>query len=427
VPPPLLLTKFLIHSGFARLFPSVQRRLGSGVEQLRYYSDDLLVAPHEVLEQVGNEVRGSSADVLDLTAGSPWFDLLPLRPLRLPAEQRGWPPPEGLLTLRLAVAEYLLACHELGYHPERELLITAGGLGAVHTALDAFVNRGDRVTLFDPCSPLYPFLLQARGLRLRWIPSWVEEGWTRFHLPHLDQALRSAKLLVLNSPCNPTGGLLRPEDVEQIAWWAQRRDVLILSDEVFASHASDHPHVSIAALPRAHHRTLVVGSLSKSHALTGARVGWLAGYEHLLRPCQAAAGLRNPFISTHCQLLALQALEVPAERLQKMGNHLLSRRQAVFNRLKAAGLKPTWPAAGFFLWVPVGDLGVSGREFATRLLTEKRVRVTPGDLFGPSGSKHIRLSFAGEEGRLFEGLTRLVNHVRQGRAGAKENRERVAV
>src|SRR5262249_18562989 len=132
----------------------------------------------------------------------------------------------------------------------------------------------------------------------------------RFRLDQLAARLRGARLLVVNSPANPTGGVLAPEDLEQIAWWAQRRDVLVLSDEVFSSFREDNTLVSLASLPTARRRTLVVGSVSKSHALAAARVGWLAAHRHLLRPCLAAAALREPFVSTVAQQMALTALRI---------------------------------------------------------------------------------------------------------------------
>src|SRR5207248_11112885 len=150
---------------------------------------------------------------------------------RVAGGQSGWPAPWGLPELRAAVAERLLIDSGLTVHPVEEVLITAGASGALHTILDAFLNRGERAVLLDPTSPLFPLALRAHRARVRWLFSWVEDGKLCFRMEQLSRALRGAKLLILATPSNPGGGIIAPEDLEQLAWWAQRRDVLIVSDE----------------------------------------------------------------------------------------------------------------------------------------------------------------------------------------------------
>jgi aminotransferase len=401
----------LIHTGIARLLPGVQRRLDGGGAFLRYYSDRLLRSPLAELERAAAALEPHGPDVIDLAQGSPRFDLLPSAGTKLPADRRGWPPAAGLPELRAVVAERLAADNGLTLSPD-EVLITAGALGAVQTACDALVNWGDRVVVPDPVSPLYPLALRTRGARLRWLPTWVEDGRTRFRLDRLARALRGARLLVLNAPANPTGGVLAAEDLEQVAWWADRLDVLILSDEVFGRFAYEGGPVSVGTLPRARARTLTVGSVSKGQALASARVGWLAGHRHLLRPCLISAALRSPFVPTLSQQVALAALRVGPEAFAPVRSAFEARRRWVFERLQGLGMNPPWPAGAFFFWVPVWELGLDGRSFAEGLLRDQRVLVTPGDLFGPSGAAYVRLSYAGEDGRLHEGLNRLGEYVR---------------
>ena len=248
---PLFLLKLLIHSGAARWFPGVQRRLGGGADFLRYYSNRLLASPLGQLEEAAANLQPSGVEVIDLTRGAPSFDVLPSASTKLPADRRGWPPFAGRSDLCGAVAEKLLRENGLAFNPAGEILITAGVLGAMQTVLDAFVNRGDRVVLFDPCSPLFSLLAGARQARVRWLPTWMEEGRTRFRLDHLARALCGARLLVLNSPNNPTGGVIASEDLEEIAWWAARYDVLLFSDESFERYLPEGSSLSIGTLPRA--------------------------------------------------------------------------------------------------------------------------------------------------------------------------------
>src|SRR5206468_3341809 len=138
-----------------------------------------------------------------------------------------------------------------------------------------------------------------------------------------------------------------------------------------------------------------------------ARVGWLAANRHLLKPCTMAAGLRSPFVPTLCQQLALTALKTGPDAFDEVREDFAARRRFTWERLRGSDLNPAWPAGAFFFWIPVWQLGLSGRAFVEELLREKNVLLSPGDLFGPSGAGYVRLSYAGDEGRLHEGLNRL--------------------
>jgi aspartate/methionine/tyrosine aminotransferase len=410
---PLFLTRWLIRTGLARFLPGVRRLTDGGGDFLRYYSNRLLAAPHEELRQAACLLEPPGADTIDLTAGAPRFDLLPSAGTKLPADRRGYPPPWGLPELREAVAARLYAERRLAVRPADEVLITHGAAGAFSAALDTFVNRGDPVVLFDPASPLFAFALKHRRAKIRWLSSWAEDGRLRFRLDHLARALHRARLIVLNSPANPTGAVIAPEDLEQIAWWADRNDVLIFSDEVFGRYQFEGEPVSIGVLPKAQRRTLTTSGVSKGYALASARVGWLAGHRHLVRPCAVTAALQAPFVPTLCQQIALAALEQGDAPFAPVKAEFESRRRYAFERLQAVGLKPVWPAGAFFVWVPVHGLGLDGRAFADKLLQLKKVLVWPGHFFGPSGAGYIRISYAVEDGRLREGLARLAELIRE--------------
>jgi aspartate/methionine/tyrosine aminotransferase len=408
------MTKLLIRLGVAPWLPRVRGQLDGGAEFLRYYSDRLLSAPWSELNRAASLLERHGPEVIDLGRGAPEAERITSRP---EASTRGWPAVGGLQELRAAIAQKLLADNCLACDPATEVIVTAGALGAVHAAFDAFLNRGDRVVLLDPTSPLYPPAIRTHGGRVRWLDSWSEDGRTRFRLDRLAKALRGAKMLVLVAPGNPTGGAIAAEDLEQIAWWADRHDVLLLSDEVFDRFHYDAEPLSIATLPRARRRTLTVGSVSKSHGLTSLRVGWLAGHRYLIRPCLGGLALRSPFVPTLCQQVALAALREGGEASERLHADLVGRRHYAFERLRGMGLNPRWPAGAFFFWVPVWEQGFNGRTFAERLLRQKGVRVLAGESFGPSGPGYVRLSFAAEDGRLREGLNRLGEFVKELQSG----------
>jgi len=410
---PFFLTKLLIRTGVARWLPSIRRLSDGGTAFLHYYGDDVLCAPHGDLREMGEFLEIHGPDAVNLALAEPRFDLVPSASTKLPAERRGWPPLCGLPELRETVAAKLRDNQNLSVSPSEEILITSGVASAFRVVVDSFVNHGDHVALFDPSSPLYRLALRHRRARIRWIPTWMESGRIRFHMEPLVQAMRRAHLLVVNSPANPTGGIIAPEDLEQIAWWADRRDVLIFNDEVFERFIYEGASPSIGTLPRAWRRTLTAGSVSKGYALAAARVGWLAGHRHLIRPCTLTAILHAAWPPTLCQQIALTALRQGDEAFASIHKEFDSRRRYTYERLQAMGLKPVWPAGAFFVWLPIHELGLSGIVFARKLLQAKRVLVSPGEFFGPGGGGHVRISYAADDGRLREGLTRLAEFVRE--------------
>jgi aspartate/methionine/tyrosine aminotransferase len=420
----LLLKKILIHSGLARLIPAARRMSRGGEAYLHYYSDRLLAAPYADVQRVGGLLRLHEPDGIDLACGTPRFELAPTAATRLPADRRGYPPAWGLPELRSVVADRLWTEHQVRARAADEVLITAGAAGGLAHALDTLVNPGHPVVLFDPCSPLYPLALRQRRARLRWVATGVDNGRLRFRLDELARALRRARLIILCHPNNPTGAVFAPEDMEQICWWAHKNDTLIFHDTSFAAWQFEGERCKPAASPYGERRTLTLGSVSQSHALAAARVGWLAGPRHLIGACALTAALHTPFVPTLCQQQALLALQLDPALLEPIRADLRARRQYGADRLRAAGLEPVCSAGTFFLWAPVGHYGLTGRQCAEQLRQEQKVLVWPGDLFGPSGRNFIRLACAGDEGRLREGLSRLAEFVRrrQRPAGAPTQR-----
>src|SRR5262249_1411326 len=152
---------------------------------------------------------------------------------RFTADRRGNPPPAGLPELRTAIAQRYQRLDGRSVNPETEVLVTHGATGALTAALDAFVNPGDRIVLFDPSSPLFSLGAKSRRATVRWVPTWTEDGRCRYLVPDFEKAMRGAKMLVLSDPGNPAGGCLSDEDLDHIAWIAAAYNVLIFADESF--------------------------------------------------------------------------------------------------------------------------------------------------------------------------------------------------
>jgi aminotransferase len=403
----LFCTKFLIRTGLARLLPRVRRLGGETASYLHYYSDRVLTAPLSQLTEAARFLEIPGPDGIDLALGSPRWDLVPSARTWLPADRRGLPQPGGVPQLRRAVGDFLAAEQGLMVPPDEEVLVTTGAAGALAAALEAFLNPGAPVVLFDPTSLLYPLLVRQRGARIRWVPTTMESGRIRVPFDQLARAMRRARLLILPSPASPTGGVFKPEDAEQIGWWANRRDVVVLEDRAFDRFQYEGERSHLGGLPSTKKRTLTAGSLSKGHGLAWARVGWLTGPQALIAACTLTATLQVQVVPTVCQELACTALGQDPKGFAGYKSELAGRRQYAFDRLQALGLEPVWPAGAFFLWLRVSQLGLDGEAFADRLLREKKVLAWPGSFFGPSGRGHVRLSYLTDEGRLREGLARI--------------------
>jgi aspartate/methionine/tyrosine aminotransferase len=414
---PLFLTRVLVRLGLGRLLPAARRWAGRG-EALHYYAGRVLAAPLDDMARLADALETAGPGVIDLTMPAPRFDLAPSASTKLPIDRRGYPPVAGLLALREELAARHRAAAGVDVDAVDGVLVTHGAAAAFAAAADAFLDPGTPVVLFDPSSPLFAAVARSRRARVRWVPSWVEEGRTRFHLNHLARAMRRARMLVLADPNNPTGGTLAAEDLEQITWWARRYDVLIYVDRSFGRYRGERVPARPEAFPDAPRRVLTAEGLGPGWGLPAARVGWLVGDRHLVRVCALTASLSAPFVPTVCQQTALAALRQGDHPFRAFREAFADRRRYALGRLRAAGLDPAVPGGGYFLWVPVAPTALDGAAFAAKLLDECDVRVSPGAAFGPGGGGHVRISLAGDEGRLREGLARIGKFVTGGKAKA---------
>lgn len=407
---PFWLTKLLVRTRLAGFTRRARRLTDGGTAYLKYYSDRVLSAPLDELLDSAFVPYAPGTDVLDLNQPTP--DAPPARGAvsvgRTDALTAPGRVPVTLPELGQAIAErYRESGRTL--NPDTDIVATHGATAAFTAALDAFINPGDRVVLFDPCSPLFALGAKSRHAKVWWVPTWTEDGRCRYIAADFEKAMRGAKVLVLSDPNNPTGGCLANEDLEHIAWIAGGYGVLVYLDESFSSFRYCERTRCLAAMTGPDRLAITAGSVSQEFGQPGMRVGWLAGPRHLVRACQLTANLTAPHVPPVCQQAAARLLSEPT--LPETRDRFRSKRQYAVDRLRAMGLEPEVPGGGYFAWVPVSALGLDSRAFAERLLKEDRVLVGPGGVFGPSGTGHIRVSFATDDGRLREGLNRMTAFV----------------
>ncbi len=418
---PLWLTKLLIRTRLAGFTRRARRLTDGGSAYLKYYSDRVLSAPVDELLDGAIVPNGPGYDVLDLNQPTP--DAPPARGAISVGRTDATAPgrvPAMLPELRTAIADYYTS-HGRTLTSDTELIATHGATGAFAAALDAFVNPGDRVVMFDPCSPLFALGAKSRHAKVRWVPTWTEEGRCRYIAADFERAMRGAKVLVLSDPGNPAGGCLANEDLEHIAWIAGGYGVIVYLDESFGAFRYGDKPRCFATMPGADRLALTAGSVSQEFGQPGVRVGWLAGNKHLVRASQLTANLTAPYVAPVCQQAAARLLAdpLPAESLERFR----AKREYTIDRLRAMGLEAETPGGGYFAWVPVASTGLDGRTFAERLLKELRVLVGPGVAYGPSGASHVRVSFAAEDGRLRAGLSRMATFLERLKGGPKPSAE----
>lgn len=407
---PFWFTKLLVRTGVARFTARAKRLTDGGTDFLRHYSDRVLAAPVEELLDPAFVPDSPGPDVIDLNPPAPRSES-GISLGRFTAERRGNPPPLGVPELREAIAERYQRFDSRTLNSETEVLVTHGATGALAAALDAFVNPGDRVVMFDPSSPLFTLGAKSRRASVRWVPTWTEDARCRYPAAAFEKAMRGAKMLLLSAPTNPTGASIADEDLDHIAWIAAAYNVLIFADESFVRFQFGTRSKAFGKLAGAERRILTAGSLTQEFGLGALRVGWLAGPRHLIRACGLMQNMNAPFVPAVCQQAAARALTEPDADFRSQLDRLKGKCDYVVDRLHAMGLEADRPAGGLFLWVPVAGLGLDGRAFAERLFREERVQVGPGCAYGPSGTGHVRLGFAGDDGRLREGLARLAAFV----------------
>lgn len=312
----------------------------------------------------------------------------------------------GTPGLREAVAKRLSFFSDITYEPEN-VLITPGGQSALFAAHSLACDHGDTALMIDPYYATYPGTLRGVGAIPRAVPTYPEDGFQPREAD-LMAAAEGAKSLLMNSPNNPTGAVYSDATLDGIARVAIAHDLWVISDEVYDSQVWEGKHRPIASLPGMFERTLTVGSLSKSHAMTGSRLGWIAG------PKEAIAHLTN--LSTHT------TYGVPGY-IQDAGEYALSqgpkaeavvatpfqRRRAILLE-KLAGqqaIKAIPPAGAMYVMLDIRATGLSGKEFGEALLDEEMVAVMPGESFGVAAAGHVRVALTLPDEVFAEAMDRL--------------------
>jgi aspartate aminotransferase len=356
-------------------------------------------------------LEATGRDVIHLEVGEPDFDTpANIRAAARRALDEGWTrygPPAGLPVLREAIAADATRRKGFPVDPER-VIVTPGAKPVMFYAIVALVDDGDEVIYPDPGFPIYESMTRFAGGRPVPIPIRQENG---FRLDP-DELVRlvtpRTRLIVLNSPANPTGGVLTRGDFERIAEIARDRDIAVLTDEIYGRIVYDGDFVSIASLPGMAERTIVLDGFSKAYAMTGWRLGYAIVPQALAEPFGRLVINSVSCTSSHSQIAAVEALTGPQDAVDRMVGEFRARRDLIVRGLDSIpGLRCLSPAGAFYAFPDVSGTGLSGGELADRLLREAGVSVLAGSAFGGVGRDHIRVSYASSRERIEAALERM--------------------
>jgi aspartate/methionine/tyrosine aminotransferase len=386
----------------------VSTGLSSAVERLGTETAFSVLARAKALERMGRPV-------VHLEIGEPDFDtpehVVQAAVEGLAAGMTHYCPSAGIDGLREAVAAYFTRTRALAVTPEH-CLVGTGAKPFIFFTVLAVCGPGDEVVYPSPAFPIYESAIRYAGATPVPVALRDEDGFD------LDpERLRAAltprtKLVLLNSPHNPTGGALAPDAVDAVARVLEETEAWIFSDEVYSQLQYDTPFRSVASTPSLAERTLVLDGLSKTYAMTGWRCGFAAVPAALVEPLVRFFVNSTSCVPPFVQHAGIAALEGPQESVEEMRQAFLRRRALVVEGLNAIpGVTCTRPAGAFYAFPNVSQLPIDADELARRLLEEAAVATLSGTAFGADGDGHLRVSYANSEANIREALSRLAELV----------------
>lgn len=353
-------------------------------------------------------------DCVDLTLGQPDFETpRPIRDAAIDAintKSMKYSHNTGLPELREAISSYYKKRHGAYYDPSGEVLVTVGGSEGIDGVLRAILDPGDEVIVPAPTYLGYEPIIELSGGVTKFVdttdtgliatPELIEENITD-----------RTKAIMLNYPTNPTGVTYTKEQMDALVEVFRRHDIFIITDEIYGENTLEGDHISLAAYPDIKEKVLVINGLSKSHGMTGWRIGYVTGHRTIMEEVTAVHLYNTICASLPSQYAAIEALKhqlhVPAE----MNKEYIKRRDYIYDRLTNMGLEVKKPTGAFYIFPSVGKYTRDSFKFCTELLETVLLAVVPGRSFSEFGEGHIRLSFACSMAELEEAADRLEKYI----------------
>ncbi|MGN0619645.1 MAG: aminotransferase class I/II-fold pyridoxal phosphate-dependent enzyme [Ruminiclostridium sp.] len=364
------------------------------------------------------DIAATVKDVISLSVGEPDFKTpFAIRKEAIRTLEKGrttYTSNAGLDDLRSGISDYLKNSINTAYDPKKEILVTVGGSEAIDAVFRAILNPGDEVLVPEPSFVCYtPLVTMADG-----VPVPIEtKAENRFKLTPeqlLEKITPKTKALVLPYPNNPTGAVMRREDLEKIAGVLREKNIIVISDEIYSELTyGGERHVSIAEIYGMKERTVVINGFSKAFAMTGWRLGFAAGPEPIITQMlkiHQYGIMCSPTVSQYAAVVALRDCRADVEY---MVNEYDMRRRLIVNGFNEMGLTCFEPEGAFYVFPCIKSTGLTSQEFCQRLIFEKKVAVVPGDAFGSCGEGFIRVSYAYSINHIMQALARIKEFINE--------------
>lgn len=313
----------------------------------------------------------------------------------------------GLMELRKEISAYFQRSIHTYYDPKSEIIVTVGGSEGIDLCIRCLVEPGDEVLVVEPSFVCYKPIVSICG----GVPVVIEtkaENEFRLTADELREKITNkTKLLVLPYPNNPTGAIMRREDLEEIAHVLRDTNIMVISDEIYCELTYGGKHCSIAEIEGMRERCIIINGFSKSFAMTGWRLGFLGGPKEIVSQMLKLHQYAIMSSPTTSQYAAIKGLQKCEHDVEKMRNEYDQRRRFVVNGFNKLGLDCFTPQGAFYVFPCIKSTGMSSAEFCEKLVYSKKVAVVPGDAFGECGEGYIRVSYAYSLNHLREALKRI--------------------
>ncbi|WMJ78771.1 MULTISPECIES: pyridoxal phosphate-dependent aminotransferase [unclassified Sedimentibacter] len=356
-------------------------------------------------------------DAIKLTVGEPNFDTpVNIKEAAKQAIDQGFThycPNAGLKELRQAIAEEY-AKYSKDYSFEN-VMVTVGGMEAIYLSLLSTVNPGEEVIIPDPCFPNYVGQVMMAGAVPVSVPIYEENDF-KIQAGDIEKAITGkTRAILLNSPSNPLGSVLDKDEIIKIAELAEKYDLLVISDEVYDRLVFDNKeYFSIAQIPEVRDRVLVINSFSKTHAMTGWRIGFVLGKKEIISIMPKLQEGLVSCVSTFTQKAAIEAMKGSDQEIKKMYNDYLRRRDILIDGLNdIPGITCKKSPGSFYAFANIKAFGKTSAEFAEELVKYAGVVTVPGSAFGTMGEGYLRTVFANSDENLKEAVKRIGEYVRK--------------
>ncbi|HCP60261.1 MAG TPA: pyridoxal phosphate-dependent aminotransferase [Dehalococcoidia bacterium] len=313
----------------------------------------------------------------------------------------------GIPELREELSRYLKTNYSLEYDPGTELLITVGVSEAMDLVMRAIINPGDEVIMPDPCYVAYSASVILAGGTPMMVPTDEENSFEVSAADIETRVTPKTKAILIGYPSNPTGAVMTRDKLLEIAEVARRRNLLVISDEIYARLVYGIEHTCFATLPQMKERTVFLGGFSKAYAMTGWRVGYAAASKKVIAAMTKIHQYTIMSASTMGQIAAIEALKSGEDSITEMVEDYNRRRMVMVKGLRNIGLTCFEPKGAFYAFPSIKTTGMTSEEFAEKLLLEEKVAVVPGTAFGQCGEGYVRCCYATSLADINEALNRM--------------------